>query len=265
MAWSSATATATGARTAARLLERARPAARARPARRLALRRRDRGRRAACASTPRRAAVSGSLERVITGLPDGGNHWTRTVALRPRRLAVRVDRLELQRLPRESDQRRAAIVRFDRGRQRASEIYATGLRNSVGFDWQPGDRRAVRDRQRPRPARRRLPALRAEPDRRRAGSTAGRSPTATACPIPTSAQGERGADRRLDPAGARLRRAHRAARHDLRALGARRREAYRGAALVALHGSWNRTTKDGYKVVSLHWQAATARSPSATS
>jgi mono/diheme cytochrome c family protein len=27
-----------------------------------------------------------------------------------------------------------------------------------------------------------------------------------------------------------------------------------GAALVALHGSWNRTRKDGYKVVSLHWQ-----------
>ena len=28
----------------------------------------------------------------------------------------------------------------------------------------------------------------------------------------------------------------------------------RGAALVALHGSWNRTRKDGYKVVSLHWR-----------
>jgi hypothetical protein len=30
-------------------------------------------------------------------------------------------------------------------------------------------------------------------------------------------------------------------------------DAYHGAALVALHGSWNRTKKDGYKVVSLHW------------
>jgi mono/diheme cytochrome c family protein len=30
-------------------------------------------------------------------------------------------------------------------------------------------------------------------------------------------------------------------------------EEYRGAAVVALHGSWNRTRKDGYKVVSLHW------------
>jgi len=28
---------------------------------------------------------------------------------------------------------------------------------------------------------------------------------------------------------------------------------YQGAALVALHGSWNRSQRDGYKVVSLHW------------
>ncbi|MBW2666776.1 MAG: PQQ-dependent sugar dehydrogenase, partial [Deltaproteobacteria bacterium] len=29
--------------------------------------------------------------------------------------------------------------------------------------------------------------------------------------------------------------------------------AYRNTALSALHGSWNRSSKDGYKVVSLHW------------
>jgi mono/diheme cytochrome c family protein len=28
---------------------------------------------------------------------------------------------------------------------------------------------------------------------------------------------------------------------------------YKNAAVVALHGSWNRSKKDGYKVVSLHW------------
>ena len=32
-------------------------------------------------------------------------------------------------------------------------------------------------------------------------------------------------------------------------------DAYRGTALVALHGSWNRSEKDGYKVVSLHFEA----------
>jgi len=30
---------------------------------------------------------------------------------------------------------------------------------------------------------------------------------------------------------------------------------WRGVALVAQHGSWNRTRKSGYKVVSLHWGA----------
>ena len=30
---------------------------------------------------------------------------------------------------------------------------------------------------------------------------------------------------------------------------------YRGGIFSAQHGSWNRTRKDGYKVVSLHWQA----------
>ncbi|MCB1687469.1 MAG: PQQ-dependent sugar dehydrogenase, partial [Halioglobus sp.] len=31
---------------------------------------------------------------------------------------------------------------------------------------------------------------------------------------------------------------------------------YRRSALVALHGSWNRSEPDGYKVVSLHWTDA---------
>ena len=30
-------------------------------------------------------------------------------------------------------------------------------------------------------------------------------------------------------------------------------ESYKRTALVALHGSWNRSTLDGYKVISLHW------------
>ena len=33
-------------------------------------------------------------------------------------------------------------------------------------------------------------------------------------------------------------------------------EEWRGVAIVALHGSWNRSEKDGYKVVSMHWDDA---------
>jgi glucose/arabinose dehydrogenase len=32
------------------------------------------------------------------------------------------------------------------------------------------------------------------------------------------------------------------------------RPGYERTALVALHGSWNRTTPDGYKVVALRWR-----------
>ena len=65
------------------------------------------------------------------------------------------------------DPRYATIMRHERRRQRP-EVVARGVRNTVGFDWQPGDGRAVVHRQRPRLARRRRAARRAEP-RRRAG------------------------------------------------------------------------------------------------
>ena len=48
-------------------------------------------------------------------------------------------------------------------------------------------------------------------------------------------------------------RAHNAPLGIVFARGAKLPTAYREAAFVALHGSWNRTEKDGYKVVSLHW------------
>ena len=93
-----------------------------------------------------------------------------------------------------------------------------------------GDRRALRHRQRPRPARRRLPAVRAQPHRCRAASTAGPSRTATACPIPISATGTTARIAQVDPAGARLPRAQRAARHGVPAQRRRRRGVSRRGA-----------------------------------
>ena len=235
------------------LLDGLEPPARPRPPRRLALRRRDgRGRRAS-ASTPRRARRRGTLERIVTGLPTGGNHWTRTVRVGPDGMLYVIDRLELQRLHRGGPAPRGdrcAIAPDGSG----EEIYATRPAQLGRLRLAARHRRSLRDRQRPRPARRRLPALRARTASCRAASTAGRSPTATACPTPTSAPATRREIARVDPAGARLPRAQRAARHDLLRGDAAPPE-LRGAALVALHGSWNRTQKDGYKVVSLHWRA----------
>ena len=80
--------------------------------------------------------VSGTPERIITGLPDAGNHWTRTVDVGPDgKLYVTVG--SSCNVCLEEDARRAAMLRFDLD-GRNGEIYATGLRNAVDFEWQPG-------------------------------------------------------------------------------------------------------------------------------
>ena len=85
---------------------------------------------------PATRTVTGPPDRIITGLPDGGNHWTRTVHVGPDgKLYVSIG--SSCNVCIESDKRRAAIMRFDLD-GRNGEIYASGLRNSVDFDWQPG-------------------------------------------------------------------------------------------------------------------------------
>jgi cytochrome c553 len=152
----------------------------------------------------------------------------------------------------EEDPRRAALLRF-RPDGSGAEIHATGLRNTVGFDWRPEDgalygtdngRDLLGDDFPP-----------CELNRIVAGGFYG-------WPV---ANGER----RPDPdhgAGQEERiaaslppvhgfRAHTAPLGIRFVRGATAPPALRGAALVALHGSWNRTRKDGYEVVSLHWGA----------
>jgi glucose/arabinose dehydrogenase len=195
--------------------------------------------------------AEGAIERIVTGLPAGGNHWTRTVRIGPDgRLYVTVG--SSCNVCLEDDERRAAMLRFSLDGS-APEIYARGLRNAVGFDWQPGTgdlyatdngRDLLGDDEPP-----------CELNRVVQGGDYG-------WPV---ANGER----RLDPdfgagnearAAASLPPAHAFAAHNA-PLGIvfLRSESqpppYRGRALVALHGSWNRTKKDGYKVVSLAWDA----------
>ena len=80
--------------------------------------------------------TEGAIERVVTGLPEGGNHWTRNVRFGPDdKLYVSVG--SSCNVCLEEDPRRAAMLRFAADGSDA-EIFATGLRNSVGFDWQPG-------------------------------------------------------------------------------------------------------------------------------
>ena len=80
-------------------------------------------------------AVTDAGERIVTGLPGGGNHWTRTVRQGPDgKLYVGVG--STCNVCIEEDPRRASIVRFalDGSEQ---EIFADGLRNTLGYDWHP--------------------------------------------------------------------------------------------------------------------------------
>ena len=74
----------------------------------------------------------GTPVRIVEGLPEGGNHWTRTVHVGPdEKLYVSIG--SSCNVCEEEDPRRAAIVRYELDGS-GEKIFATGLRNAVGFD-----------------------------------------------------------------------------------------------------------------------------------
>jgi glucose/arabinose dehydrogenase len=191
-------------------------------------------------------AVGARSERIVRGLPEGG-HWTRTVAVGPdERLYVTIG--SSCNVCIEKDQRRAAMVRY-RLDGTEEELYATGLRNAVGFAWRPGTgelfatdngRDLLGDDFPP-----------CELDRIVAGGFYG-WPYANGDRIPDP---DFGADN-PEKVAASIAPVHDFEAHtaplgivfyDGTAFPAR----YRGAAFVPLHGSWNRSSKSGYKVVAL--------------
>lgn len=85
-------------------------------------------------ATPPDLVIRGSAEK-LAALPSGGQHNTRTVGLdADGRLYVTAG--STCNFCIEADSRRAAMLRFDPDGSNQS-IYATGLRNSVGFAWHP--------------------------------------------------------------------------------------------------------------------------------
>ncbi len=193
--------------------------------------------------------VTGSLERVVTDLPDGGNHWTRTLRFGPDGLLY-VSIGSSCNVCEEKDRRRAGLLRFQPDGS-GEELFATGLRNSVGFDWQPesGDLYAT-DNGRDLLGDDIPPC---ELNRLTAGGFYG-WPFAYGDRVrdPDFGLGhEREIAASIPPSHAF--RAHNAPLGINFVRGGNAPASLRGAALVALHGSWNRREKDGYKVVSLHW------------
>jgi glucose/arabinose dehydrogenase len=192
----------------------------------------------------------GDYERVVNGLPEDGNHWTRTVRFGPDG-AMYVTVGSSCNVCVESDDRRAAMLRFrpDGG---DPQIFATGLRNSVGFDWQPGTNALyATDNGRDLLGDDFPPC---ELNRIERGGFYG-WPVANGDRVPDPDQGA-GQDERIRKSipPAHSFGAHTAPLGIAFLRNERLPAQWRGAALVALHGSWNRTHKSGYKIVSLHWE-----------
>jgi glucose/arabinose dehydrogenase len=194
--------------------------------------------------------VDGAIERIVSDLPAGGNHWTRTIRFGPDGwLYVSIG--SSCNVCIETDPRRAAIVRY-RADGSGEELVASGLRNSVGFDWHldtgalyatDNGRDLLGDDFPPCELNRIVP-----------GGFYG-WPFANGERVPDPDFGEgRDAEIRDSIPPVHSFGAHTAPLGIHFVRGDHWPPAYRNAAIVALHGSWNRTKKDGYEVVSLHWR-----------
>lgn len=195
------------------------------------------------------ARTVGAIEVIFDGLPPGGNHRTRTIDFGPDGLLY-VTVGSTCNVCIEDHPYRAAMVRMQPDGSDAS-LYATGLRNTVGFDWQPGTGRLY-------------------------GTDNGRDllgDDIPHCEINLIEEGQFYGwpftfdDRVVDPdfgAGRETEIANsRVMVHGLGAhvaplgikflSGTGLPEPYAGQALVALHGSWNRSELSGYKVVALEF------------
>ncbi|MFO1407253.1 MAG: PQQ-dependent sugar dehydrogenase [Steroidobacteraceae bacterium] len=196
--------------------------------------------------------TSGPYEHLITGLTGDGNHVTRTIAFGPD------GRLYLSQgstcnVCIEQDPRRATMMVFDADGSNG-RIYATGLRNSVGFDWAPWDGALYATEN-----ARDLLGDEFPPDELNRVVDGGFYgwPYFSGNNVRDPDFGDR-----VPPA---LAAAARVPAHGFRAHNAplglvflrspARPPGYERAAIAALHGSWNRSVPDGYKVVSLHWDS----------
>ncbi|MCB1690590.1 MAG: PQQ-dependent sugar dehydrogenase [Halioglobus sp.] len=196
-----------------------------------------------------RGAVVGDIQPLVEGLTDDGNHWSKTIRIGADQ-KLYLAQGSTCNICEEEDARRATMMRFELDGSQP-EIIATGLRNSVGFDWAPWNgalyatdngRDMLGDDFPP-----------CELNRIDPGKFYG-WPYFNGDNIPDPDMG-------ADPlAGQRQPTppAHNFRPHNaplgMTFLNARTLPPeYRRSALAALHGSWNRSSPDGYKVVSLHW------------
>jgi glucose/arabinose dehydrogenase len=194
--------------------------------------------------------VSGAYERIVADFTGDGFHRTKTLGFGPDGLLY-VTQGSTCNVCVEKDSRRATMMRMQPdGTQR--EIFATGLRNSVGFDWAPWDGALYATENGRDLLGDDLPPD--ELNRIEQGKFYG-WPFAYGDGVPDPDLGKGHEDEiARTTAPAHEFRAHNAPLGISFLRGANLPPSYARTALVALHGSWNRSEPDGYKVVALDWQ-----------
>ena len=192
--------------------------------------------------------IVGTPETILPDLPRNGMHWTRTIKKGPDGYFY-VSIGSSCNVCVETNPWRAGIIRFKPGEK--AELYASGLRNTVGFDWQPGTnalygvdngRDWLGDN---------LPPD--EVNQINEGGFYG-WPYLYGDNQPDSDFGKEASDRTshaIPPVYALP--AH-VAPLSILFLRHSKMAKFGDAALVAEHGSWNRSQKIGYQVVALHWR-----------
>ena len=195
--------------------------------------------------------ISGEYEVLVQGLPAGGNHWKKTIRIGPDGLMY-VAVGSSCNVCEENDVRRGTLLQYQLDGS-GEKLFATGLRNSAGFDWSPNDGQLyATDNGRDLLGDDFPPC---ELNRIRAGGFYG-WPYANGSRIPDPDFGNGKETVIADsippvfdfPA-------HNAPLGIVFLRSPIHRSYMADSAVVALHGSWNRSSKDGYKVVSLHWDA----------
>ncbi|WP_444940733.1 PQQ-dependent sugar dehydrogenase [Microbulbifer sp. ZKSA004] len=196
--------------------------------------------------------LAGRYQRIIENLEDNG-HWTKTIDMSPDGWLFLSSGSSCN-VCIEKDPRRATIMRMKLNGDNF-EIYATGLRNSVGFDWSPKDgglyatdngRDWLGDNLPPDE----LNLIRKDQFYGWPYAYGDRVPDPD-FGVDASPEIQQKIADSIPPVYEF--RAHNAPLGIKFLRSVEQPKDYRHAALVALHGSWNRSVKDGYKVVSLHW------------
>lgn len=196
--------------------------------------------------------TQGDYEHLITGLTEDGNHPYKVVGISPEQ-KLYVAQGSTCNVCIETDARRGTMYRYNLDGSGA-ELVATGLRNTMGFDWAPWNG-----------------ALYATDNGR---DMLGDDYPPCELNLIENKQfygwpyfnGANKVDPDFSNAPASLALNPIAPVHEFRAhnapLGMTFLEStalpddYQKTALAALHGSWNRSSPDGYRVVSLHWDGA---------